>query len=972
MRITVADTALDAEPGVPVRDIVAFARVHGVDIPDRPWCGPVRLGPDHPVGLSPLVPFARLSSSRGPDARPHVGVHLAVVGGPDAGAVMTVADGLVIGRGTAAGLQIGDPSLSAAHARVAAGRIADLGSRNGTAVRGRRVYARARLRAGDVVECGDTVITLCDPSAPAEKGERPGRPAAGWGIASGGAASLSMVMFALATGHLVLALAALAIPLALAGAAFVRSRGCEPAPALDVTGTLGLAPLPDGDVAVKGPRGLIRAVTLVTGQPSASAPQWEPWMASLPPAGRDVTWLGESEPAPSWVQVEVTADRAEVVVAAHGTTVRGPLPLVTAATADATARRVASRGAEAALPDHVRWAQLPPPTGELAVRLGVSAAGPVWLDLVADGPHILVAGTTGSGKSEALRTIIGSLAHDHSPTHVNFALIDFKGGAGLGPCGRLPHVASVLTDLEPHLARRCLLALTAELADRKRSAAAAGATSFDDWHESRPPRLVVVVDEFQEIASADRDFLPQLARIAAQGRSLGIHLVLATQRPAGAVGAEIRANISTTLALRTASPSESSDLIGTVAAADIPASTPGRAVLMRGGSLEGVQVAVALADPVPRIRVLAQPAAPGRDLIDVARDRHGGAAAPLWLPELPRHIAAAPFREPSSDARAASARGAPRGILLGVADVPERRARVPLEWDPTGGPLIVTGPPRAGKTSALHAVAALAAGSGLTPVWVPHDARLAARTLALASEVPGAMLVLDDAARSLTAAASSDPEALDVLSAAMHELPTLLAVPAAWATHRLTTGAGLRLVFTGLPEHDEAAWEVPRELRRLPALAGRVRAHDAAGWREAHLALPGRFHAQPLALPLPTSVTGELPRSAIGIGGDAAAPVLVPAGSAGVVGPPGAERDAAARRVQLATGAAPAVAESVFALGGPGRPTPRVILVVRPTVRSVREVARDRHHGLVEPRPVPLRCVVVIDGVASAVQVLGA
>ena len=157
---------------------------------------------------------------------------------------------------------------------------------------------------------------------------------------------------------------------------------------------------------------------------------------------------------------------------------------MSAANADATARRIAARRSAGALPRTVRWGELPRPTGQLPVRLGMGAHGPVVLDLVADGPHVLVAGTTGSGKSEALRTIVASLAHDLSPREVNFALIDFKGGAGLGPCANLPHVGSVLTDLEPHLARRCLLALAAELADRKRAASAAGAASFDDWTDA--------------------------------------------------------------------------------------------------------------------------------------------------------------------------------------------------------------------------------------------------------------------------------------------------------------------------------------------------------------------------------------------------------------------------------------------------------------------------------------------------------
>ena len=541
------------------------------------------------------------------------------------GTVATLAEALTIGGDEGSGLRLTDPTVSGAHARVSGNRIRDVGSRNGITVRGRRVVVRARVRPGDVIRLGDTVVLLRDPSA--AEGASPPRPSA-LTMASGGAASLTMVVFAVASGHWLLGLAALAVPLAAGAAALVRARTPVVTPSLDVTATLGLDPLPDGPVAVQGSRGLMRAVTLATGRPTPGARQWEPWMGLLRPAGREVTWLGRGEDPPSWTQVLVQQGEGTVAISAHGITTRSPLPLVSAENAEATARRIASRAEATALPARVAWGQLPEPRGELPVRLGLGARGPVTLDLVADGPHLLVAGTTGSGKSEALRTIIASIAHDRSPDQVSFALIDFKGGAGLGPCVALPHVASVLTDLEPHLARRCLLALSAELAERKRAIAATGATAYDEWRGERPPRLVVVVDEFQEIASADREFLPQLARLAAQGRSLGMHLVLATQRPAGAVGAEIRANIGATLALRTASESESRDLIGAADAANIPADAPGRAVLLRSGGIEHVQVAVAVADPPPPIRVVGDPPPPGRSLVDVARERHTGQGVP--------------------------------------------------------------------------------------------------------------------------------------------------------------------------------------------------------------------------------------------------------------------------------------------------------------------------------------------------------
>jgi len=948
MRITVEGLELDVEPGVTVRDLVQFASVRGTELPERPWCGPVRLLPDHAVGLPPLVPFARLGSVPGPDARPEPGVHLAVVGGPDAGAVATLAEGLTIGRGAQAQLRLGDPTVSEVHARVARGRIADLGSRNGLTVRGKRVMGRARLRGGDVLRLGDSILTVRDP-IDADETESPRRSGV-WSLASGGAASLSMVVFAIATGHWVLAVAALAVPLAMGAASLARSRRPAPVPAFDVTGTLGVSPLPAGAVAVRGPRGLLRAVTLVTGRPPAQARHWEPWMELLPPATHAVTWLEASEEPPSWVQVLVEAVGADVTVTAQGTSTVSPLPLVSEANAEATARRLAARADASALPPRVTWGQLPSAAGELVVRLGMGANGPVALDLVADGPHILVAGTTGSGKSEALRTIIGSLAHDHSPEEVTFALIDFKGGAGLGACASLPHVGSVLTDLEPHLARRCLLALAAELADRKRAAAAAGASAFDEWRDGRPPRLVVVIDEFQEIASADRDFLPQLARLAAQGRSLGIHLVLATQRPAGAVGAEIRANISATLALRTASESESRDVLGSADAALIPADVPGRAVLMRGGAMEAVQVAMPLADPPAAIRVVGEAGTAGRGLLEAACARHSGRTTPLWLAPLPAVVGAA--------------RGAPGLATLGVADLPAARQRAPLTWDPSAGPLVVAGPPRSGRTSVLTAIGAQAEAAGLDAVLVPPSPRLAVRTLALALEGRCSLLLIDDAARLL----SGEPDVADLLAVAMQRLAVAMVVPGSWGTHRVTTGAGVRLVFTGLGADFDAAWDVPRELRGLPPQPGRVRAQSAEGWHEAQLAVPDNWEPVPLVRELPIECP-PLPASALGIGGDMAEPVLLQPLPAAVVGPPGTERDMVAKRVAMATGIPPLVADSPFTLGAPGLPTPRIVIVVRPTARSVRECMANAPAGLVDPHPLPLRAVAIIDGVAQAVQV---
>lgn len=233
---------------------------------------------------------------------------------------------------------------------------------------------------------------------------------------------------------------------------------------------------------------------------------------------------------------------------------------------------------------HARWQDAARRDGTgLRAALGVGAGGaPVTVDLVRDGPHVLVAGTTGAGKSELLQTLVTGLALGRSPADLSIALVDFKGGASFGACGLLPHVVGTVTDLDPGLAGRALAGLRSELRRRERVLAAVGATSVDELPRGRLPRLVVVVDEFRALADDLPDLLPGLLRVAAQGRSLGVHLVLATQRPAGAVSADVRANITLRLALRVVDAADSRDVVESPLAALVPASAPGRLVLRRG------------------------------------------------------------------------------------------------------------------------------------------------------------------------------------------------------------------------------------------------------------------------------------------------------------------------------------------------------------------------------------------------------
>ncbi|WP_155849355.1 FtsK/SpoIIIE domain-containing protein, partial [Arthrobacter sp. H20] len=224
----------------------------------------------------------------------------------------------------------------------------------------------------------------------------------------------------------------------------------------------------------------------------------------------------------------------------------------------------------------------------LAAPIGRGADGTVVFNLVSDGPHLVIAGTTGSGKSELLRTLILSIALHHSPTEVNFLLIDFKGGAALRPLLSLPHSVGLLTDLSAAAAARALVSLLAEIRRRERLFAEHLVTDISGWPApSRPvlPRLAVVIDEFRMLVEDVPGATAELMRIATLGRSLGIHLIMATQRPQGALGPDIRANVTTSIALRVGTALESHDVIGSAAAAAIPVGLPGRAFLSLGTAI---------------------------------------------------------------------------------------------------------------------------------------------------------------------------------------------------------------------------------------------------------------------------------------------------------------------------------------------------------------------------------------------------
>ncbi|HVU92872.1 MAG TPA: FtsK/SpoIIIE domain-containing protein, partial [Jatrophihabitans sp.] len=364
-----------------------------------------------------------------------------------------------------------------------------------------------------------------------------------------------------------------------------------------------------------------------------------------------------------------------------------------------------------------------------ATVLGAAASGLLPLDLAAEGPHALVAGTTGAGKSELLQALVAGLAANHPPDALTLLLIDYKGGAAFAECARLPHTAGLVTDLDPYLTERALRSLDAELRRRERLLAGAGAPDLPAYRAGKPfeplPRLVIVVDEFATLADELPDFVRGLVGVAQRGRSLGVHLVLATQRPGRAVSPEIRANTALRICLRVTDPAESSDVIGTPEAALIERGTPGRGYLRSGSGLTMFQAA----HPAGRTstdpdRVDVTPLGPWRrpvctdigadgptDLarlvtaISEAATRTGTApAATIWQPPLPERLAAELGDPPR-----------PSTVRLARVDRPEQLTSEPLELDLTdGGSLLVAGTARSGRTQTLAGVA-LAAAAQLSP-----------------------------------------------------------------------------------------------------------------------------------------------------------------------------------------------------------------------------------------------------------------
>ena len=410
------------------------------------------------------------------------------------------------------------------------------------------------------------------------------------------------------------------------------------------------------------------------------------------------------------------------------------------------------------------WASRPN-RDRLRVAIGVSTDGrAIELDLKESaqdgmGPHGLLVGATGSGKSELLRTLVLALAVTHSSEILNFVLVDFKGGATFTALDRLPHTSAVITNLadELSLVDRMLGAIQGELVRRQELLRKAGNyASQRDYERARAagvplaplPSLVIIVDEFSELLTARPDFIDMFVQIGRLGRSLGIHLLLASQRLEEGRLRGLEAHLSYRLGLRTFSSMDSRAVLGVPDAYELPRS-PGHGYLKTGTEglirfraayvsgvyrRDGVQRSVGgrLIDPVweyttnyvaplrdeqPAEQAEPEPeeSAVGETLLDVLVERMEGQGPPahqVWLPPLAEPPTLDQLLAPigqSPDRGLTTQDGALQGgihTMVGIVDKPFEQRRDPMWLDLSGsaGNLVVVGAPQSGKSNVLRTV----------------------------------------------------------------------------------------------------------------------------------------------------------------------------------------------------------------------------------------------------------------------------
>lgn len=412
----------------------------------------------------------------------------------------------------------------------------------------------------------------------------------------------------------------------------------------------------------------------------------------------------------------------------------------------------------------------------LRALVGRGATDALHLDLRTHGPHALVGGTTGAGKSEFLQTWILGMASSHGPQRVTFLFVDYKGGAAFADCVALPHTVGLVTDLSPHLVRRALTSLNAELRYREHVLNRKKAKDLLELERrgdpEAPPSLVIVVDEFAALVQEVPEFVDGVVNVAQRGRSLGLHLILATQRPAGVIKDNLRANTNLRVALRMADEDDSTDVVGTTQAASFDPALPGRAIAKVGpgrltpfqaGYVGGWTSREVTAAPV-RVETLQFGAADVWEAPDEPADRVEENPGPTdiqrlvtniseafeqlslpaprkpWLPELAAcyDLAALPTRRTDDE------------LVWGVADDPAEQNQPTVSLSPDSvGNMAVFGTGGAGKSAFLRSIAVAAGLTARSGPCFVYGIDFGARGLQMIEALPhvGSVVAADDQER---------------------------------------------------------------------------------------------------------------------------------------------------------------------------------------------------------------------------------
>lgn len=390
------------------------------------------------------------------------------------------------------------------------------------------------------------------------------------------------------------------------------------------------------------------------------------------------------------------------------------------------------------------------PGGDLRAPIGFSGA-PVYLDIKESalggiGPHGLCIGATGSGKSELLKSVVVSFAHNHSPEELNFILVDFKGGAAFLGLDKLPHTSAVITNLvdEAGLVDRMQDSLLGEMHRRQERLRAAGMSTALEFNEAFPgqmPALFIVVDEFSELLQNRPEFAEVFAAIGRLGRSLRMHLLLASQRFEEGRLRGLESHLSYRIALRTFSAAESRALIGSTAAFELPAN-PGAAILSAHDTVR-FHSAYVSGPELPRdqrlIQELGSEVESTTTTLQLVVDRlQGPNKNPIWLPPLPTML---PAHEVLADAGAgvpeagtenngagatvgkaatsSSGNVEPLTAPIGLEDLPFEGVQRTYRMDLNRRHWAIVGQPRTGKTMTVRAlVLALGLSSPGVPIYI--------------------------------------------------------------------------------------------------------------------------------------------------------------------------------------------------------------------------------------------------------------